>query len=98
MTKLDDGPLLEIPDEDLKSVGIHEAKTHLSRLIEELAETRNEIIITNRGREVARLIPSRQKPKRQFGRNEAWFRAHPIPDDAFAWTDEEIAEMFEADL
>jgi prevent-host-death family protein len=40
------------------SVNIHEAKTHLSRLIERV-ETGLEIVIARAGRPVARLIPYR---------------------------------------
>lgn len=40
-----------------KSVGVHEAKTHLSRLLERVAGG-EEIAITRRGEEVARLVPA----------------------------------------
>jgi len=39
-----------------KSVGIHEAKTTLSRLLD-LVAAGEEVEITNRGRAVARLVP-----------------------------------------
>lgn len=39
-----------------KTVGIHEAKTHLSRLINEVRAGR-EIVIERRGAPVARLVP-----------------------------------------
>ena len=47
-----------------KSVGVHEAKTHLSRLLQEVGAG-EEVVITSRGREVARLVPPRQA--REFG-------------------------------
>jgi prevent-host-death family protein len=40
----------------VKTVNIHEAKTHLSRLIEEVA-VGNEVIIARNGKPVARLLP-----------------------------------------
>lgn len=40
----------------MKTVNIHEAKTHLSRLIEEVAAG-NEVIIARNGRPVAHLVP-----------------------------------------
>jgi len=40
-----------------KSVGVHEAKTQLSRLLE-LVAAGEEITITRRGEEVARLVPA----------------------------------------
>lgn len=48
-----------------KSVGIHEAKTHLSRLIEEVAAGA-EVVITRRGEDVARLVAVRRED-RAFG-------------------------------
>lgn len=68
-----------------KSVGVHEAKTHLSRLLEEVVGG-EEVIITRRGTEVARLVPGRAPKKRQFGRDEGVFTLpddfdDPLPDD-----------------
>lgn len=40
----------------MKTVNIHEAKTHLSRLIEEVAAG-DEVIIARNGTPVARLLP-----------------------------------------
>lgn len=44
-----------------KSVGVHEAKTQLSRLLHEVSAG-EEVVITSRGREVARLVPPRRVP------------------------------------
>lgn len=49
-----------------KSVGIHEAKTHLSRLLEDVAAG-EEVVITRRGEAVATLIPMRGAARRRFG-------------------------------
>lgn len=49
-----------------KSVGVHEAKTHLSRLLERVAAG-EEITITRRGEEIAYLVPARRNEPRQFG-------------------------------
>jgi prevent-host-death family protein len=49
-----------------KSVGVHEAKTHLSRLLEEVAAG-EEVVITRRGEEVATLTPVRRQSERRFG-------------------------------
>jgi prevent-host-death family protein len=40
----------------MKSVNVHEAKTHLSRLLARVA-TGEEVVISKAGRPVARLIP-----------------------------------------
>jgi prevent-host-death family protein len=47
------------------SVNIHEAKTHLSRLIERV-EAGEEVVIARAGRPVARLVPfrTRVRPRR----------------------------------
>lgn len=63
-----------------KSVGVHEAKTHLSRLIEEVAAG-EEVVITRRGQEVARLVPRRPPAKRQLGGDEGLVIIHDDFDD-----------------
>ncbi len=52
----------------MKSVDIHEARTHLSRLIERV-EAGEEIVIARAGRPAARLVPieSAHKPVRTGG-------------------------------
>ncbi|MCI0350571.1 MAG: type II toxin-antitoxin system Phd/YefM family antitoxin [Acidobacteriales bacterium] len=51
----------------MKEVNIHEAKTHLSRLLQRVAAG-EEITIANRGVPVARLVPARpRRPRRQLG-------------------------------
>jgi prevent-host-death family protein len=78
----------------MTSVSVHEAKTHLSRLLREIAEGR-EIEITNRNRVVARIVPpatSKKKPllgafKGQFKLDDSFF--DPLPEDELAlWNGE----------
>jgi prevent-host-death family protein len=59
-----------------KSVGVHEAKTHLSRLLADVAAG-DEVIITSRGEAVARLVPIR-RPARRLGGDRGRF---VVPDD-----------------
>lgn len=71
-----------------KSVGVHEAKTHLSRLLDQ-AEAGEEVAITRRGREVARLIPARPSGVRTLGSDRGKFEVpedfdSPLPDDVIA--------------
>lgn len=49
----------------IEMTNIHEAKTHLSRLLEEVAQGK-EIILAKAGKPMARLIPyhAEQKPRR----------------------------------
>ena len=48
------------------TVNIHEAKTHLSRLLERVASG-EEIIIAKAGHPVAKLVPVERKPRRVPG-------------------------------
>ena len=49
-----------------KSVGVHEAKTHLSRLLEDVTAG-EEVVITRRGEPVATLVPVPGAAPRRFG-------------------------------
>ncbi|SNS23167.1 prevent-host-death family protein [Geodermatophilus pulveris] len=66
------------------SVGVHEAKTHLSRLLEEVAAG-EEVEITDRGRVVARLVgPARRTPDLGLDRGHVWVAEDfddPLPED-----------------
>ncbi len=70
-----------------KSVGVHEAKTHLSRLLDEVADG-HEIDITNRGAVVARLVPAVARlPHFGFDRGRVRIADDfdaPLPDDVQA--------------
>lgn len=77
----------------MKAVNIHEAKTHLSQLLERVANG-EEIIIAKSGTPVARLIayiPG--KHKRQFGKDRGLFE---VPDNFDAPLPEEIIASFES--
>jgi prevent-host-death family protein len=70
----------------VETVNIHQAKTHLSRLVER-AEAGEEIVIARSGRPVARLVPyTRPEQRRHFGRMRGLIRVSadfdaPLPDD-----------------
>lgn len=49
-----------------KSVGVHEAKTHLSRLLDDVLAG-DEIVIERRGHPVARLVRIDTAPAPRFG-------------------------------
>jgi len=57
----------------VKRAGIREARQHLSVLLEEVRKGR-EVLITDRGRPVARIVPPAQESPRPFSRH-ARFRA-----------------------
>jgi prevent-host-death family protein len=75
-----------------KSVGVHEAKTHLSRLLAEVTEGA-EVIISNRGEPVARLVPIRRETTRVLGSDRGRFE---VPDDFDAPLPDGILATFEA--
>ncbi len=57
-----------------RAVNIHEAKTHLSRLVERV-EAGEEIVIARGGRPVARLVPmARRTRPRELGiwKDQVW--------------------------
>lgn len=75
-----------------KPVNIHEAKTHLSRLVERV-EAGEEITLARAGRPVAKLVPYvRPSAPRQPG---LWRGLVVVPDDFDAMNDE-IADLFES--
>lgn len=75
-----------------KTVNIHEAKTHLSRLIDEV-EAGAEVVIARAGKPVARLVPLREgvAPKR-LGLLAGKLQ---IPDDFDAPLPDEVMAAFE---
>jgi prevent-host-death family protein len=69
-------------------VNIHEAKTHLSRLLQRVAAG-EEVTIARSGVPVARLVAVEPKKKRPLGfaRGEIWIADDfdaPLPDDLLA--------------
>lgn len=73
------------------SVGVHEAKTHLSRLLERV-RSGEEISITRRGEEVARLVPPPSTALRRFGTDEGVFT---VPEDFDAPLPDDLLDAFE---
>jgi prevent-host-death family protein len=78
-------------DHMTKSVGVHEAKTHLSRLLEEVAAG-EEVTITRRGEDVAVLVPAPRHTGRRLGIDRGRF---VVPDDFDAPLPEDVLESFE---
>jgi prevent-host-death family protein len=63
----------------VKKAGIREARQNLTALIDEVRKGR-EVVITDRGKPVARLVPPAAHPRRPF-RSLAAFRAKmPVLD------------------
>jgi prevent-host-death family protein len=75
----------------LMEVNVYAAKTHLSRLIDQV-NAGEEVVITRHGRPVARLVPAGDKPKRKLGtlKGKIW-----ISDDFDAPLPDELLKLFE---
>jgi prevent-host-death family protein len=74
------------------NVNIHEAKTHLSRLLEQVAAGER-VVISKAGQPIADLVPHQRTPV-VFGglRGEVSY-----DDDAFAGVDPDIQRLFYGD-
>ena len=72
-------------------VNIHEAKTHLSRLLERVAMG-EEVVIAKAGKPVAKLVPVRKQPKKRIlGSARGEF---VVPDDFNDPLPKEIEDLF----
>ena len=76
----------------METVNIHEAKTHLSRLIAKAAAG-EDVVIAKAGKPVVRLTALTESPKplRRLGTLEGLIK---VPDDVKTPFAEEIEEMF----
>jgi prevent-host-death family protein len=73
-------------------VNIHEAKTHLSRLLEQ-ALAGDEVVIMKAGKPLVRLTPVATAPvKRKIGTAKGDFR---VPDDFDASLPDHVLDEFE---
>jgi prevent-host-death family protein len=74
----------------MKTVNIHEAKTHLSRLVERV-QAGEEIVIAKAGRPAARLVPieDARKPVKIGG-----LKGAAVPDDFNTMFEKEIEALF----
>lgn len=81
--------------EETKTVNVHEAKTHLSRLLRRV-ERGEEVVIARGGRPVARLLPFEpQRARPVFGVDRGRFTVPDDFDDPLS--DDQLAE-FEREL
>jgi prevent-host-death family protein len=80
-----------VHDGPVKEVSVHEAKTHLSRLLRQV-ESGEEIVIARGGKPVARLVPATPARRREMG----FDRSLVVPDDFDEPLDEETLRLFES--
>ncbi len=73
----------------MKSVNVHEAKTHFSKLLARV-EKGHQVLISRAGKPVARLVPHAERPRAPvFGADRGTFAVPedfdaPLPDDVLA--------------
>ncbi len=61
----------------MSEVGVHEAKTHLSRLLRQVMAG-DEVVITRGGVPIARLVPAGDRRTRELGGDRG---AYEVPED-----------------
>ncbi|MDE0350928.1 MAG: type II toxin-antitoxin system Phd/YefM family antitoxin [Gammaproteobacteria bacterium] len=76
----------------MHQASVHETKTHLSRLLNEVLAG-EDVIITRSGKPVARIVPI-EESRPLFGVDAGRFR---VPDDFDAPLDEATLRAFEGD-
>ena len=64
-----------------RTVKASEFKAKCLKLMDEVAESGEEIVITKNGQPVSRLLPYREKPRSPFGRDRDIFRIHGALDE-----------------
>ena len=76
----------------MKTVNVHEAKTHFSKLLARV-EKGHEVVISRAGKPVARLVPHREEKRApQFGGDRGKF---VVPDDFDAPLPDDLLAAFE---
>ena len=72
-----------------QTVGAGEFKAHCLRLMDWVAESRGEIVITKHGRPVAKLVPADDEPPDSFGalRGTVVYRGDIVSPDHDAWNE-----------
>jgi prevent-host-death family protein len=75
----------------MTEVGVHEAKTHLSRLLRRVAAG-EEIVITSGGRPAARLVPMELPGQREVGFDRSVLT---VPDDFDDALPDDLLDGFE---
>ncbi len=75
----------------MSSINVHQAKTHLSELLRRVASG-EEIVISNAGKPVARLVPIGGVKHRRLGTDQGAFK---VPDDFNEPLPAEVLDEFE---
>jgi prevent-host-death family protein len=80
----------------MRTVNMHEAKTHLSRLVDRAAKG-EPFVIARAGKPLVRVVPIEERPAEKPPRFGFMRGQFSVPDDFDAMFADEIREMFESD-
>ncbi|KKB10876.1 prevent-host-death protein [Devosia geojensis] len=80
----------------MRTVNIHEAKTHLSRLVEKAAQG-EPFVIAKAGKPVAKVVPLDSRSAQKVRRTGFMAGQFTVPDDFDRMGETEIDEMFGGD-
>ncbi|MGX3020278.1 type II toxin-antitoxin system Phd/YefM family antitoxin [Ursidibacter sp. B-7004-1] len=76
---------------ELQSINIHDAKTHLSRIVEEVKRQKTPVIIAKAGKPQVKIVPiDNDLPTTRFG----FMQKQIVPDNFDRLYEEEILIMF----
>ena len=83
----------------VRTIKASEFKAKCLKLMDEVAVSGEEIIITKNGKPVAKLAPHRERPKSWFGRDKGKIQilgdiVSPMPAEWFEGPDEPDKELF----
>ena len=78
----------------MRQINIHEAKTHLSRLVEEAAGGKG-FVIAKAGKPMVKVVPLDAPKKRKPRRFDFLKGQISVPDDFDRMFEKEIQDMFE---
>lgn len=81
----------------MRTVNIHEAKTHLSRLVDQAAKG-EPFVIAKAGKPMVKVVPLDEAPKKPMRRLGFMKGQISVPDDFDTMGQEEIIRMFEGEL
>ena len=70
------------PSSTARTMKASEFKTKCLKLMDEVADSGEEIVITKNGKPVAKLTPYRERAKSPFGLNKGRYEIHGDLDDA----------------
>ncbi|MDO5057375.1 MAG: type II toxin-antitoxin system Phd/YefM family antitoxin [Lautropia sp.] len=85
-----------MPTEKIPHINMHAAKTHLSRLIEDVKNSGQAVIIAKAGKPQVKIVPLRASPGRpRFGfLKNLSTQSPPFPEDFDRLHETEIAALF----